>query len=469
MSAFDPSPIQQSSLRRGFRTRPGLATGLSAVLVLAGLAGCQAPFERHRAELRDHLDQGRYDLIANAMDDPDNEIHDRKSDRLIWMLDRGTVALVLDDTTTTIRVLNDAEALMDQRRKQTFLETLGAATINDQVTTYLGEPYEDIYINVLKMLAHLEAGRLRGGASVEARRLATKVDLLRDEYLELERQVAAVDPSNSVHRHAPAHREVATSRGGEFIESTLGTYLTAVTYMHTRERQNQTVAARRLQQAIEAQRHLVGPVDAGAFTDLGTLRPEDANLLVVALSGQGPYKDDHKVGPIIIYGTPIYFELPVLRDVPSPVAGARLRFEGAALSNLDLHFIEDIGAVAYENNRRQLPLIYFRTLARAAAKSFAMHQATRAAYQGSGQDAGVAGLAALAGLMFLMGTEQADLRCWTMLPGQAHVNLLKLEPGHHRVAVEFVDARGVVLYRAPPRDLEIVEGGLTTVVESFWR
>jgi hypothetical protein len=239
--------------------------------------------------------------------------------------------------------------------------------------------------------------------------------------------------------------------------------------MHTGERQNQVVAARRLQQAIEAQQQLIGPVDSWAFEDLGSLRPEDGNFLAVALSGRGPYKEDQKFGPIIIYGTPIYFELPVLRDVPSPVAGVRLRFEDEAISPVNLYFIEDFGAVAYENNRRRLPLIYARTMARAAAKSFALHQATRAAYQGSGEDAGAAALAAFAGLLLLTGTEQADLRCWTMLPGQAHVTLLKLEPGHHRVAVEFVDAQGVVLYRAPPRDLEIVEGGLSTIVESFWR
>ena len=70
--------------------------------------------------------------------------------------DRGAVALDLDDTQTTIEVLNEAEALMEQRRKRALLEDVAALTINDQLTTYLGEPYEDIYVNVLKMLAQLE-------------------------------------------------------------------------------------------------------------------------------------------------------------------------------------------------------------------------------------------------------------------------------------------------------------------------
>jgi hypothetical protein len=78
-------------------------------------------------------------------------------------------------------------------------------------------------------------------------------------------------------------------------------------------------------------------------------------------------------------------------------------------------------------------------------------------------------IAALAGLLFLAGTEQADLRCWTLLPGQAHVELLTLEPGRHRVVLEFLDEHGFAVHRSPPRDLEITEDSLTTVVEVYWR
>ncbi len=465
MSAPDQSPTRQSPDIPRARIVPAVGAWLGPLLAALGFGGCQAPFDRYQAELRGYLGRGRYDLIEESLDEPHNEIRDRRSDQLLWMLDRGTVALVLDDTPTTIRVLNEAEELMDQRRRRAFLEDLAAATVSDQLTTYLGEPYEDIYVNVLKMLAHLEAGRLRGGATVEARRLATKVDLLRDEYLQLERRLLASGPS-APGLGTAGYREVATVPGGEFIESSLGTFLTAVTFMHTGDRQNQAVAARRLQQAIKAQSHLLGPVSAEAFGDLGTLEPDDANFLVVALSGQGPHKVAQRVGPIIVHGAPIYFELPVLHGVPSEVAAVRLRLESAALPTTDLRFIEDLGSVAYENHRRQLPLTYARTLARAAAKSIALHQANQAHSQ---DDAGLAVLVAIAGLLFLAGTEHADLRCWTMLPGQAHVALVKLEPGPHRVVVEFLDARGGVVHRSLPRDLQITNGRLATVVEAYWR
>jgi hypothetical protein len=382
------------------------------------------------------------------------------------MLDRGTVALVLDDAPTTVEILNEAEDLMDERRKRAALEKLAAITLSDQLTTYLGEPYEDIYVNVLKMLAHLEAGRIRGGATVEARRLATKVDLLRDEYLQLERSLAESGSTKAEFGAAPG-RDIAAVPAGEFIESTLGTYLTAVTFMQTGERSNQAVAARRLEQAIDAQRRLIGPVNAQAFGDLETLRPNDVNFLAVALSGQGPYKVSQPVGPLVIHGAPVYFELPILHKVPSEVAAVRLRVDGAAPRTSELHFIENLGSVAYENHRRQLPVTYMRTMARAAAKTIALHEAGRALYEVD--NSGLAALVILGGLLLLAGTEQADLRCWTTLPGQAHVELTRLEPGRHRAHLEYLNAQGGVVHRSPPRDLDIADGHLTTVVEAYWR
>jgi hypothetical protein len=450
----------------GFRQARIFLLGLGPTLVALGAGGCQTPFSRYQAELRGHLGQGRYDLIEEALDDPDNEIRDRKKDELLWMLDRGTVALVLDDAPTTVEILNEAEDLMDERRKRAALEELAAITLSDQLTTYLGEPYEDIYVNVLKMLAHLEAGRIRGGATVEARRLATKVDLLRDEYLQLERRLAESGSTKAEYGAAAGH-DIAAVPGGEFIESTLGTYLTAVTFMQTGQRSNQSVAARRLEQAIAAQRRLIGPVNARAFGGLETLRPADVNFLVVALSGQGPYKVSQPVGPLIIHGAPVYFELPILHRQPSEVAAVRLRVEGAAPRTSELQFIENLGSVAYENHRRQLPLTYMRTMTRAAAKSIALHEAGRALYEVD--NSGLAALVILGGLLLLAGTEQADLRCWTTLPGQAHVELTRLEPGRHRAQLEYLDAQGGVVHRSPPRDLDIADGHLTTVVESYWR
>jgi hypothetical protein len=440
------------------------------LLATAMLVGCQSWFQRHRAELRQQFDAGQYEAIAASLEDPETQERYGQRDRLLWLLDRGTVALALGDLDTAFESFNDAERLMSLRRRGSAADAIASLLINDTVTTYRGEAYEDLYVNVMKLLTHLEAGRLEGYATVEARRLATKVDLLRDEYLRLERRLQSGLPRSAT--LPPPEAFLARTEGGEFIESPLGTFLTAVTYMHTDDRPNQGVAARRLRQAIEAQGSLIGPVDPEPFATLDRLGPSEANVLIVALSGQGPEKIAQPIGPIYIARAPVYLELPIVVIPPTQVASARVLVDrpgpltGPPQSSR-LHLVEDLASVAAENHRRQLPLIYLRTLMRAAGKSIALSELNRAAGRDDNEVMEIA--AALGGLFLLMQTERADLRSWALLPGQAHVGLLGLVPGSYRVTVEYLDAGGLVLHRTLPRSIRVDERRLATVVESYWR
>jgi len=134
-------------------------------------------------------------------------------------------------------------------------------------------------------------------------------------------------------------------------------------------------------------------------------------------------------------------------------------------------------AVSIENHRRQLPLIYARTLLRSQLKAAASFAATRAVHNsghhGGTQDAIELGMI-LAGLAFVSLTEKADLRCWVFLPARADVGLLKLPPGEHRLRVEYLSATGGLLYAGPWRTITVpgkegTGGGLVTIVEHFWR
>ncbi len=434
------------------------------------MGGCFGAFDHHRLEIRTELETGDYDLIAQDLDDPAIRATYDDGNELLWALDRGSVALALDDAPTAIDVFNQAETTMDTRRRQHPAETLAAILISDRLTPYLGEPYEDIYVNVMKMLAHLEEGRIQGGATVEARRLATKVDLLRDEYLSQEGRIQFMSRQPGGTAQIFRNNPVATTSNGEFIDSTLGTYLTAVTYLYTGDRANQAVAARRLREAIEAEGDLLSQVDVRHFKDLGSREPEDANVLVVALSGQSPEKRAEAFGPLIIDGTPIYFELPVLRNPIRQIVAARVVDEplpAGPRHNTELHLIEDLGLVAYENHRRQLPLTYLRTVLRAMAKSIAIRAVQHAAREE--HDRRPETLATISGLLLLAATERADLRGWTLLPGQAHVGLLSLSPGRHRLTVEFLDSRGTVIFHSPSRDIMAGARPLTTLVEHCWK
>jgi hypothetical protein len=443
---------------------PGL--GLLFGLLLLGVAGCA--FDDHREQLEGLYSAGRFDEAAAALDDPKvRKLYGSKAE-VLWKLDRGAVALALHDGGRTISLLNDAEAAIALARERSAGDVIGQWTSNDRTAKYIAEPYEDIYINVVKMLAQFEAGRVDGGASVEARRLITKVNLLRDLYVTYAEKVEK-DAEGKVPEGERLPGPATENRGGQFIESPLGTFLSAVAFMKSGSPEFQRVAGKRLLDAIRLQEGLIGPVRPEDFEGLSERRPESVNVLVVALSGRGPVKVAERFGPLLIGTVPVYFELPVLRTFPSEVASVALEVEGGESTELPL--VEDISSVATANHNRMLPLIRTRTVLRTIIKSGLSIAATEVARKAAADsNQGIVQIgAALAGLFLITATERADIRCWLFLPGQAHVGLLNLEPGEHRVRLVYKGAGGGTVYTTDWRPVTATENGLASVVAQYAR
>lgn len=445
-----------------------LRAGL-ALAVCLGLGGCRE-FANQRAVLEGYASAGQYQDAAAYLDDPKVHAQYGSKNQVLWQMDRGAVAQALGDSDTAVQLLNEAEGTIEVQREKTLGDVVGQWVINDTAAKYIAEPYEDIYINVVKTLAQLQAGRVQGGASVEVRRMASKADQLRDQYVKYEKELKSQGGS-ALEQSAGL---VGTGTGGEFVESPLGTYLTAVTFMKTGDQEFQRVAGKRLLDSIRLQQSLIGPVREEDFAGLPEMNPADANVLIVALSGQGPTKFAEKVGPIPLGTVPVYFELPQLRTYPSEVAAAKLEIEdgtGGAAESKSLALVEDLSSVAVENHKRALPAIYARTLIRYMAKagiSVALTEAARK--QAHDNDQGWVQLAGvLAGLVVIGATEEADLRCWIFLPGQARVGLMKLPPGAHRVRVVYESYSGGAAYATEWQTINVTERGLSSVVTRYWR
>jgi hypothetical protein len=444
--------------------------GVIGFCVITG--GCATPFQNHRDRIDDLADHGRYDEVIAVLESKPGQAFYADRDRLLYYLDLGLARFASGDDAGAIGALTTAEAIMDTRFEENAGDIFAKLVFNDTLSNYLGEPYEDIDCNVFKLLAQLEQGVIRGGATVEARRLAAKVDLLREEFLEVTQKITDDDRAQGRASLAGAPSVVATAEAGEFIASPLGEFLTAVTYMLTGDPSNQAVAARRLLQAIDAQGDLIGRVDPAPFAALETLRPSDANALAVAFAGPGPRKRALRVGPIPIYDTPIYFELPILESPPSETAQVLVvvEREDGSTTEAPLHLIEDMARVAQVNHERQLPQVYLRTLLRSAGKSVALTLATQSVHRSDRNDG--AQLAVLLGGLAIMAiTEKADLRCSRLLPGQAYVGLLDLKPGTHRITYRFLDHRGGLLYESSPTAITVGDRAdeFRTTIEWFWR
>jgi hypothetical protein len=424
------------------------------------LGGCRA-FQEHRLGLERLHSAGMLERADRELADPRvQDLYEPRS-RTLLELERGALALLLGRPEDALRHLEEAERRIDLWREASASDVVAQWVLSDAATTYLPGPYEDLYVNVLKMLAQYALGRIEGGVTVEARRMARKANLLRDRYMELSRELDRRGGPTLV--EAMRHRPGARPDEGVFVESTLGIYLSALAFMQTGESEFQRVAERRLFEALEAMGGLSGGVEPARFRGLGELPRGRYNVLVVALSGRAPTRTVERVGPIPILSLPVYLELPRLVTHPSLVKGARVWVEGGSEA-LELDLIEDLSAVAEENHRRQLPQIYARTVLRYILKASGTMVATEAvARRQSREDRDlVRVLGGLAGLGLLMATERADLRCWSFLPGQARVGLLSLEEGRHRITVEFTGLGGTIERRE--MEVEARSGQLRAVV-----
>jgi hypothetical protein len=137
----------------------------------------------------------------------------------------------------------------------------------------------------------------------------------------------------------------------------------------------------------------------------------------------------------------------------------------------DLRLVEDLSSVSVANHKQMMPLIYTRTFIRYALKAGASIALTEAARRGAhDRDQGIVQLGGvLAGMALLAATEEADLRCWIFLPGQARVGFLKLSPGRHRLRIVYEGPGGATLASSDWRDVDISASGLTTVVTHYPR
>jgi hypothetical protein len=268
--------------------------------------------------------------------------------------------------------LEQAESIMDLSGKQNEGDVILQWLVNDTAAKYVGEPYEDVYVNTFKLLAQLRRGQISGGATVEARRAASKIDVLRGRFAKASEALGNKKKEEGLPAEAPRGvvAGIDQTTQGQFVDSPLTTYLTAVTFMKSGDTSLQQVAARRPESAITSQRAIIGPVDPAEFSQLGAISGEDANLLLVAFSGTGPTKVAQRVGPIPLGTVPIYFELPQLVSRPSGVSRVVAKIETAGeVQEVELNLVEQLSGVATENHRRQLGQIYARTLIRAAIKS----------------------------------------------------------------------------------------------------
>lgn len=448
----------------------------------AGSVGCSSGVENAQRQLDMMHVRGDYPAAAKFLEDPQT-VKAYEADRpngkdmVLWQLERGAVALAEGDGARSITLLSRAEDRTRYNYERSSGDILSTWVWNDTAPEYLAAAYEDQYVNVLKILAYLEMGQIEGKATAEARRFSDKARFLRDAFgryfravnQETEKKYAR-DAASAKFDDPRLQRYAKAADAPDFIESPLGAYLSAISFLKTSgEADAQRGAGLRLLDAIGQQGRLIGDVDPQPFQSLPELRPSDVNVAVVAFSGRGPTKVKDEFGPIFLWYTTIKIVLPRLRQNPSEVVSAYL--EASDGQRHDLNLVEDMSRVATENFERQMPEIYQRTMLRVFAKATAVGAATVVTDESTRRsDSGEAFAAQAAiraiGFLYMWLSEDADIRGWTMLPGQARVAHVKLPPGTQNARVVYRTARGTTI-EGKWREIHVpsTPDGLVTIVE----
>lgn len=445
----------------------GAAQVLSCLVLIAFLSpfGCTQTLDAVRAEAATAYAKGQFSEAARTLDTPEAVEAHAARNRLLWNLERASLALYLRDYDRALALFDDAENDAAYQYDPNAVDVLAQWTFNDTGARYTAQPYEDMYISVMKQIAYLAQGRIDGFATAESRRHLGKAAHLRDVYGKYMTTLTSGSRGEYVNNVGNANApQVTKDDEGQFIESTLGTYLAMMIFTHTGEANLQEQTARSLRDAVQKQRAFSGGVDLKNLERNESLRPGEFNVVVVALSGRGPTKVE---GSLRLAGLGIPIEYPKLVVSPHIADGAYLEVEGqpGASDAQPLFLIEDFGLTAVENYRRAEPVQYARTLIRLGAK---LGLVTTATIVANNQEATreYTALIAAVGALAVWASEQADLRCWSMLPGQARVGHHQLPPGSYRVRVRY-DRGGTTVFRSPWETISVSSGKLTTVVTHF--
>lgn len=398
MSLFPRSSARSRGFVLGLRV-----TVLASVLAL--LAGCASYTERTKDALAD-FERGQFARSYAAYREEKTT-----GSEFLAGAEAGTVALAAGRFDDSIRELDRAMAVAQDAEREALVSAghledwLLSWTLNEAGQRYVGEGYERALVHATSALARLGKGDFEG-ARVESRRA--------NELLESEE----------------------TLYKKEYKAGGLGHFLSALVYELDGKPDEAYIDYQRMR-AKGVGLELAGHALVRLATQLG--RDDDveelakqfgpaeelpkgvASIVVLAGVGLGPYKRE----TTLTIPTPdgvLQWSIPTFERRPIPVGDLELSLSGAD-TPLRTIVVEDVSVVAKENLEDRLLLLSTKSALRAVLK--------RELTQKLEKEAGILGR--IAGDVFAILSERADLRSWTTLPDTWQAARAFVAPGQHQL------------------------------------
>ncbi|MGQ0811729.1 MAG: COG3014 family protein [Nitrospiraceae bacterium] len=419
--------------------------------------------------------------------------------RVLYGMDRGMTLHLAAQYSRSNAVLEKAEDEVDRLYTRKIRTESTAFLTNDTSLPYEGDPYEQVFINVVKALNYAALGQFEE-ALVEARRIDNRLNVLSDQV-----------------RDKSEYRDDAFAR-----------YLTGMLYEAFGDVNNAFIAYRKAYETYDATRawsrtpipamlrsDLLRVTDAlhlsTEFEDYRRAFPETvwqsnqeqqslAQVIVISYNGRAPRKED------------LFIDVPVSLDALQLVllnrgvfAGGRRDTRGVdtALYGLNGRVVrvaiprlvpqktqvayeqvqlvkggeapfmgrtevaQNITAQAEARLSKRLPGITTKAVARAAMKYAMAEGATYGARSAAGKDNAdwVGLLVSLISHGFAVASEEADKRSWRTLPDEIHLARLWVPPGDYEVRVRPVGRQSISLGPDTMRVLTLRAGETKFLIE----
>ncbi|HET6422756.1 MAG TPA: hypothetical protein VFG20_03680 [Planctomycetaceae bacterium] len=427
------------------------------VVLLVVLTGCATHYDRIQPVRNDffigRLDTAREALLAQQ------KKHRNESD--VLKLDLAMVELAAGRPQEAERLLRGVRDRFDDFEQKSVAEGAASLITDDRTIAYPGEDYEKVLIRAMLALSNLMGDG--GDASAYALQVTEKQSQIAEKIAEKSKDGDEID----VKLRAEAYKQVA-----------LGPYIRAMIAEESPLTLDDAVRAR-VQVANWAPDFPTAKSDLQRAQHEVPIPPGHGVLYVFTLVGKGPVKEqvnaeatqaslliaDRIISAVSPRGLP-----PTLAPVPIPkvrTSSSRtdmvaVEVEGRPIGKTAT--IVDVNMMANLQQEARYPEILGRAVARRVVKKGAIYAVKEVT---DAQPNSLPSLALNVVGIAWEATEQADLRCWSMLPGRIQVLRTALPAGEHQVVLQPISYTGANVGLAAPTRVNILAGRNTYLLGNF--
>lgn len=400
-----------------------LATCGSLLFFVIAIAGCASHSDRMR-DVRDFYYAGQVDAARRLVDEKIGK-HPGEDD--VFLLERSMIDLCAGKPAESEQALRQVRDRFDHFEQKSVAEDTLTLWTDDTVKAYPGEDYEKVLIRTFLALSDL----MDDGDDATA--YAYQISQKQDEIVRAAKDEEGKNPKL-------AYKRVA-----------IGPYLAGVmqeeTHLNYDDAQRSFAKVVSWEPAFEPGLQDLERVKNGHHS-----RPGHGVVYVFALVGVGPQKEEVVelpstvallVADRILSATNKYSLPPNVAPVKVPkiVRGInRIRSVGVLIDGQrsgETRTISDIGTMAVE----QYEAVYPQVLARAVVRRIVKKGTIYALKSAADVNDTASVLMDVAGVAW-EATENADTRCWSLLPDKIQVLRLELPEGTHRIELQSLDERG---------------------------